>query len=115
MRIKLLLFLQFSALLGAATTGPVPCAINTLDIYQSFGATGCSIEGFIYKNFSFQTLSATGGAVPILPSAVTVTPSFVAANLNVKFTSPGFSIQGSEFVQYLLAYTVDPLPPVIIR
>jgi hypothetical protein len=97
MRIRLLLFLQFSALLGAAITGPTPCATNTLNIYESFGATGCIIEGYIYKNFSFQTLSATGGAVPILASDVTVTPSFVAANLSVKFTSPGFSIQGSEF------------------
>jgi hypothetical protein len=115
MRIKLLLFLQFSALLGAAITGPGPCPTNTLNIYESFGATGCVIEGFIYKNFSFQTLSASGGAVPILASDVTVTPGFVAANLSVTFTSPGFSLQGSEFVQYLLAYTVDPLPPVIIR
>jgi MYXO-CTERM domain-containing protein len=119
MRTKLLLFLQFTALMGAAITGtgpaPAPCVTATLDVYESLGAGGCSIEDFTFMNFTFETLSATGGAIPITSSDITVRPSSAGGNLSVAFFSPGFSVAGSEFVQYQINYLVDPLPPVIIR
>src|SRR4051794_36148152 len=109
MRNKVFLFLLFAPLLGAA---PVPCTTATLDIYEGLAGTGCTIDNFVYKNFVFQTLSATGGAIPIASSAVTVTPTSGGGNLNIQFTSSGFNISGTQFVQYGLNYTVDPLPPV---
>jgi hypothetical protein len=111
MRAKLFLFLQFASLLGAVPA----CTTATFDVYEGLAATGCTIDNFVYKNFVFQTLSATGGAIPITSSAITVTPTSGGGNLNLQFTSSGFNISGTQFVQYGLDYTVDPLPPVIIR
>jgi hypothetical protein len=117
MRTKLFLFLQLTGILCASVIPPTPspCTAATLDVYTALGATGCTIDDFIYKNFAFQTLSATGGAIPISAEAINVQPSSGGGNMNVFFTSSGFSISGTQFVQYRIDYTVDPLPPVIIR
>src|SRR6266550_784308 len=100
MRAKLFLLLQFVPLLGASVVPP--CSIATLDVYESLGSGGCTIDNFTYKNFAFQTLSATGGAIPIAASAINVTPSSGGGNLNIFFSSTGFNISGTQFVQYRL-------------
>jgi len=112
MRTKLFLFLQLTGIMGAAI---LPCTTATLDVYEALGSTGCSVDDFVFKNFAFETLSATGGAIPITSSAINVQPTVGGGNLNVMFTSSGFNISGTQFVQYRIDYTVDPLPPVIIR
>ena len=113
MRTKLFLFLQFTALLGAATTAPDPsvCAAATLDVSKGWARCRGSLQGFIFKNFSFETLFALNGHKGNGASAVVVTASAIGADLTLKFPSTGFSLSGFELVQYLIAYTIDPLPP----
>jgi hypothetical protein len=90
---------------------PPACVTNTLDNYLSLGADGCSMGEIAFSNFSFSVTSFGGGAVPIPPSAILVTPTL--ENGSLTFSSSGFSVTGSEFVTYLLGYSIDPHP--IIR
>src|SRR5215831_15284408 len=105
----------FGLLFGLAPAGfatplepPPACVTTTLDNYLSLGADGCSIGEVAFSNFAFNVLSFGGGAVPIPASAILVTPSL--ENGSLTFSSSGFSVTGSEFVKYLLGYSIDPHP-----
>ena len=89
---------------------PAPCAAGTLSSYIALGASGCSIGHVVFNDFAFSTLAVGGGAVPITSSDVNVTPAQIGENYRLSFFSAGFGVSGSEFVTYLLAYTVDPHP-----
>jgi hypothetical protein len=92
-----------------------PCVFDTLDDYITLGAGGCTVGQFTFSNFSFATISSAGGADPISPSAITVTPSPLGSNMALRFFSDsGFSVTGAEEIEYELAYIVDP-PPIIFR
>ena len=94
------------------TIGPLPgpCAAGSLSSYIALGAAGCSMGHVVFIDFAFSTLAVGGGAIPISPSDVNVTPAQIGENYQLSFSSAGFSVSGSEFVTYLLAYTVDPHP-----
>lgn len=89
-----------------------PCATTTLDAYISLGSTGCDLGTLNLSSFSFSVLSASGGASPIPAVAITVTPTFTS-KFKLNFASSGFSVTGTQSIQYLIAYTVDPPPPVL--
>src|SRR5690349_20114391 len=89
--------------LAAATT----CAPSTLDVYISLGAGGCDIGSLNLSNFNLSVLSASGGADPIAPIDISVTPSFTPAQFKVNFASAGFSVVGTQAVKYLIEYTID--------
>jgi hypothetical protein len=103
-------------LAGVALLAPValatPCSTTTLDNYIALGLTGCDLGSLNLNNFSFSVLSASGGADPIPPSAITVTPTFTD-KFKLNFASAGFSVVGAQAIQYLIAYTIDPPPPVL--
>ncbi len=92
---------------------PPACVTTTLDNYLALGAGGCSIDEIGFSNFNFSVLSAGGGADPIPASAILVTPTLNGENGSLTFSSAGFSVTGSQFVTYLLGYSIDPHP--IIR
>lgn len=93
------------------------CTTGTLASYVALGGGpngGCSNDPEVrFYDFSFTVLSSGGGAAPVSASDIVVTPSESAGANSLAFSSSGFSVTGSEFVTYLLAYTVDPHP--IIR
>ncbi|HYZ24199.1 MAG TPA: hypothetical protein VE690_18770 [Rhodopila sp.] len=64
----------------------------------------------MFYDFAFSVLAVGGGALPVASSAVAVNPAKIGEDYLLTFSSAGFSVSGSEFVRYLLAYTVDPHP-----
>jgi hypothetical protein len=100
-------------LIASTSAFAAPCVMDTLDDYINLGAGGCTIGQFTFKNFAFSG-DGSGGAIPISASAVTVTPSLDDYDMNIRFSSDGFSVTGSEQVDYALSYIIDP-PPIIFR
>ncbi|MEK7404133.1 MAG: PEP-CTERM sorting domain-containing protein [Acidobacteriota bacterium] len=103
-------------LAGSAFAGPIACEQATLDWYVSL-ETGCMVGQFQVKDFTFASLAATGGYIPIAASDVTVIPALGpqgGPQLRFVFPEAGFGVTGSQSAAYGLGYGIDP-PPVIIR
>jgi len=81
---------------------------NTLDTYVALGATGCTIGGLTVKDFVFSVGTFGGGDTPIADTDITVITHFPVGGFGLEFQSSGFSVTGSQFVNYLIAYTWDP-------
>jgi hypothetical protein len=94
------------------TIGPLPasCAASSLSNYIALGPAGCSVGHVVFLDFGFSVLAAGGGAVPVSASDINVTPMQIGEDYSLIFSSAGFSVSGSEFVTYFVAYTVDPHP-----
>ncbi len=93
---------------------PPACVTATLSSYVALGAGGCSIDQeFGFSGFGFSVLAVGGGATPVSPSSILVTPSMVGLERSLTFSSEGFSATGSESASYLISYNIDPHP--IIR
>jgi hypothetical protein len=114
------IWVALSCVLGFAASAfatpfvpPPACVTDTLDSYLSLGSTGCSVDEIGFSGFSFSLVSIGGGAVPISPASITVTPSIAGVDRSLTFSSSDFSVVGSEFATYLIAYSIDPHP--IIR
>jgi hypothetical protein len=101
-RPTLLLLLLFSSVaLHASTCGPA-----ALSVYDSPGFT-CQLGNFTLTDFTYTQLS---GTVTIPDTAIQVTPSTGPGTLALEFSSSAFSVAGSDFAHYLLAYTWDADP-----
>jgi hypothetical protein len=81
---------------------------NTLDTYIALGATGCDFGGLIVKDFAFSVVSFGGGDTPIADTDITVFLHSPVGGRQLEFLSTGFSVTGTQFVNYLLAFTWDP-------
>jgi hypothetical protein len=81
------------------------CVTTTLDNYIALGAGGCQLDTFTLTNFSYSFVS---GTVSIPDSDITVTPSTASDMVGLTFSSPDFSVSGSDSAVYLLGYTYDP-------
>jgi hypothetical protein len=81
------------------------CATGTLASYEALGAGGCQIGSLTVNNFSYAMLS---GTVTIPDTSITVTPSVVSNTLGLTFSSPLFSVSGTDSAVYMLGYTWDP-------
>jgi hypothetical protein len=89
--------------LARATT----CQVGTLQSYIDLGSAGCSIED---KNVSgFLDLGVIGGATPIVPGNITVTPISTPGNPGLTFDF-GATASAGEFLQSLFAFSVVVLP-----
>jgi hypothetical protein len=100
------LFALFSTLpLSAAN---VCIAGNTLNSYIALGGTGCTIGGLTVKDFSFSVVSSGGGDTPITSSDITIALLFPVGGFGVDFDSTGFSVSGTQFVNYDIGFTWDP-------
>jgi len=84
------------------------CMPGSLASYQALGATGCMVGELLVNDFSFGVGLFGGGVTPIDSTQITVTPNGGAGFLGLRFSSPGFSVTGSEFVNYAIGYTWDP-------
>jgi hypothetical protein len=93
---------------------PTPaCVTAPLSSYLALEGA-CSIdEEFGFSGFSFSVVSIGGGATPLSPSSILVTPSMAGLDRSLTFSSDAFSVTGSEFATYLISYDIDPHP--IIR
>ena len=98
--------------ISADTIGPLPpaCTPSPLSSYIALGSAGCSVGHVVFYDFAFSVLTMGGGALPVAASAVDVDPAQIGESYQLKFSSTDFNVSGSEFVSYLLAYTVDPHP-----
>lgn len=119
------LLLSFSFSVTATPLVPTPpCPVATLDNYLpppilTFASAAlavgaeCNVGELGFRNFSFSG-SGTGGAIPIQPSAITVTPFFSTGEggprASLAFSSPGFSVTGNQSVIYMINYSIDPHP-----
>ena len=99
-----LLLLAGGPLLGAAAC----ISGNTLASYEALGATGCNVGPLTVRDFLFSVVSSGGGATPVSDTNITVTTDIAGSTFGLIFASPGFSVSGSEFVNYLIAFTWDP-------
>jgi len=89
---------------------PATCIATTLSNYIALGATGCSLDHVAFVGFAFTVVAFGGGAAPVSASDITVTPTVIDEHYGLNFSSTQFAASGSEFVTYLLTYTVDPHP-----
>jgi MYXO-CTERM domain-containing protein len=99
--IRLLFLLTFAAapsLFGAA------CAPALLSVYDAPLFT-CQMGSFTLKDVTYSLIS---GTVTIADTDITVTPSPSSDTLGLKFSSPKFSVSGSDSAKYLLTYFWDP-------
>ena len=96
----------------ATPLGPsTPCAAGTLAGYIALGAVGCTVGDEVgFMDFSFTVLASAGGATPVGPGGITVTPVQSGSSSVLTFSSAGFSVSGGQSVTYLLAYHIDPHP-----
>src|SRR5206468_1368119 len=60
------------------------------------------------KDFVFSVVSSGGGATPIADTDITVITHFPAGGFGLEFKSTGFSVTGTQFVNYLIGFTWDP-------
>ncbi len=96
-------------LAGAWRAYASPCVSgNNLSTYVGLGSGGCDVGPLTVKDFSFSVISSGGGATPMASADITVTTEFGADFFGLSFSSPDFSVTGSQSVSYLLAYTWDP-------
>jgi hypothetical protein len=91
----------------------LPCVSASLSTYIALGTMGCSVGRLQFRDFEFSVITSGGGAVPVTPANVNVTPLPASNQAGVNIASSGFNVMGSQFVQYLLTYTIDPGPPII--
>jgi hypothetical protein len=116
-RTKLLVSLSF--LMGSAayasTLVPVaPCVPGTLTSYIALASTGCSVgpTTLVFRDFSLSLVSASGGALPVGPASIIVSPIISGQKFGLNYASAGFNVTPGQFIQYLLSYTIDD-PPII--
>jgi len=105
----------FFALSGTSWATPIgpssPCAAGTLASYVALGAAGCTIDDEVgFMDFNFTVLASGGGAIPVGPAGITVTPVLNGSTSRLNFSSAGFNVTGAQSITYLLAYNIDPHP-----
>jgi PEP-CTERM motif len=99
----------FLMLAGGSSLYAGPCISgNDLSTYAALGSSGCDVGTLTVKDFSFSVISSGGGATPIAATDITVTTEFGSNFFGLSFSSPDFSVTGTQFVNYLIAYTWDP-------
>jgi hypothetical protein len=88
-----------------------PCVAGaTLASYEALGLTGCTIGPETVDGFSFSVVSVGGGATALSDTNIFVTPTFGPDYYGVLFSSTGFSVTGTGFVNYLIGFTWDSIP-----
>jgi hypothetical protein len=95
-------------LLSLVPASAAPCVVDALSTYVGLGGAGCTLGPFTIKDFNFTVLSSGGGAVPVTPANISVTPMAFANGYGFQFFSNGFSVTNGGSVQYLLEYVWDP-------
>ena len=93
--------LAFGADLNAS-----PCVPALLSVYDAPGFT-CELGPFTLTDFTYTQLA---GTVAIPDTSILVTPITGPDFYAVDFSSGAFSVSGTDFTTYLLAYTWDPAP-----
>jgi hypothetical protein len=101
----------------------VACTTQSLAAYVGLGPSGCDISpiprdpGFLnFKDFGFTVLASGGGVIPISASDIQLSPLDGHTGFGFNVTAPNgsgtkFSVTGTQFVQYQITYTIDPLGP----
>src|ERR1041385_4455046 len=87
-------------LLSSVVLHAPPCGSAALSVYDSPGFT-CQFGNFTLKDFVYTQLA---GTVTIPDTAIQVTPITGPGTLALEFASNAFSVSGSDFARYLLAY-----------
>lgn len=116
MRISKLRFamlgMVFASRVFASACPVLPTPLST---YIGFGAGGCTIATEIVDNFAFTVGATSGGLSPLTASAIMVTPSTFTGGYQLFFsatgntTSTGFMVTGSDFANYEIDFTWDPV------
>jgi hypothetical protein len=88
------------------------CPTASLTSYEGLGTGGCTVTGLPFSGFNFTALKVTGGATPVDPANITVTPVDPDVAAGLDFSSDGFDVDSGQFAQYQLSYSVDD-PPII--
>jgi hypothetical protein len=103
--------LLLSAVFGSAAFGAGVCMTDTLANYEGLPA-GCTIKALNFGSFTFTTVFATGGAVPVTADQITVTPVDPSLIAGLNFSSSGFSVSPGQSVEYQISHVVRD-PPII--
>jgi hypothetical protein len=111
-KLAICIALSVAVLSGLPIVTPPVCVTDTLDHYAAL-STGCTIGPLTFKNFAYQVLNVQGGATPNQASDITVHPLIGTNTYNANFTAGNWSVSGFQSVRYLLAYDIDPPPPII--
>jgi hypothetical protein len=92
-----------------------PVIATPLSTYIGFGAGGCTISGETVDNFAFTVGATSAGLSALTASAIMVTPSTIINGYQLFFsatgatTSTGFTVSGSQFANYEIDFTWDPV------
>ena len=106
------------ALATTISTPPAACTTGSLASYIAANLNpipGCNIavghtDEVGFMDFNFTVLASGGGAIPVGPAGITVTPVLNGSTSRLNFSSAGFSVTGAQSITYLLAYNIDPHP-----
>lgn len=113
---KMRLLLPLSVLMCACLdASPVACKPDTLTNYIALNAMGgCMVGGTLtFMSFGFSLVNASAGPTLATSDDVNVTPVTSTNEYGLKYASSKFRVTSGQFAQYLLTFTVDPLPPII--
>lgn len=89
------------ACLGSSASAAPLCMTDTLAGYIGLGSAGCEIGGGTFSGF--QTLTPITGALPIAPTAITITPVQSGSMLGLDVTAD-VNVMSGELYQVLLGY-----------
>jgi hypothetical protein len=87
------------------------CVTDTLANYVTLGAGGCLVNNIeLVDNFAF-AVGLNNIASPLASSNIMVMPSATANTYTLFFFAPsmGFSVSGTQFVNYDINFTWDPV------
>ena len=105
-------------LFGGTSLIAAPCLTAPLSTYIASGFT-CTLDQFTYQEFFFLIESSSPGYSPLPATGIMVTPTFIPLTtgnrLTMNFSSPGFGVNGTDFVIYDIRYNIDPPPDIIIE
>ncbi len=113
---KVRLLLPLSVLICACLdASPVACKSDTLTNYIALGSMGCMNGGSLtFKDFGFTVVASSGSPTLAGSGDVNVTVAPPTTNeYGLKYGSSLFSVTSGQKVEYLLTYTIDPLPDII--
>jgi hypothetical protein len=105
----------------AQTTPEAPACIKaSLERYIELGATGCTFNGSLYRDFTYST--SVSGGVPVTagvtPADITVTPILFPTPVpelfpGLNFSAP-WSVAADQSERSVIGYSVVPYPPVVL-
>ena len=108
LRTATVLLLAQTALFGTSSGFAPLCVPGTLASYIALPPVGCTIADDVkVMDFNFNVVAVSG--VPVTASQIFVSPVFgPPSRYGLNFSSPMFSVTGSDFGTYEVTYIFDP-------